>query len=220
VAAWIRSHARPTPTLALSALAAALAAGCGAASTQPPASAAGTSPARSCPAAWRAGWQALANRIGAPVYCPSWLPNPLDGQIGGSSWAGTFVNRRRAYLVSFLVADPVGRQNDEVHVNVRGYPGQTAIPTCEDTLTVHGKTVHPKAPCFADARARKRFGRIVVTEYTANLGADQWHVLYAWRYRGSLYAISEHVTPPYSFEQVVANLDRMMRGLVLVLPAA
>lgn len=204
--------------LAAVAVAAAVAAGCGSASTQPKASAA-TGQTRRCPAAWRAGWQALADRIDAPVYCPSWMPNPLDGRIGGSSWAGTFVSRRRAYLVSFLVSDPVGQQNDEIHVNFRGYPGRTAIPTCEDTLTVQGKTVHPKVPCFADARARKRFGRIVVTEYTANLGADQWHVLYAWRSRGSLYAISEHVTPPYSFDQVVANLDRMMRGLVLVLPS-
>ena len=28
------------------------------------------------------GWQKLANRIHAPVYCPGWLPDPLTGQIG------------------------------------------------------------------------------------------------------------------------------------------
>ena len=28
------------------------------------------------------GWQRLANRIDAPVYCPSWLPDPLVPQIG------------------------------------------------------------------------------------------------------------------------------------------
>ncbi len=34
--------------------------------------------------AHRAGWQQLANRIGADVYCPGWLPDPLIGQIGGT----------------------------------------------------------------------------------------------------------------------------------------
>ena len=29
----------------------------------------------------------------------------------------------------------------EVHVNLRGWPGRTRIPTCEDTLTVHGNAV-------------------------------------------------------------------------------
>jgi hypothetical protein len=36
---------------------------------------------------------------------------------------------------------------------------------------------------------------------------------------GSLYTISEHVAPPLSFSQVVANLKRMINGLVLVRPA-
>ena len=30
------------------------------------------------------GWQRLANRIGADVYCPGWLPDPLTSQIGGT----------------------------------------------------------------------------------------------------------------------------------------
>ena len=33
--------------------------------------------------AYARGWQKLANRIKAPVYCPGWLPDPLQGQIGG-----------------------------------------------------------------------------------------------------------------------------------------
>ena len=36
-----------------------------------------------CPKAWAGGWQKLANKIQAPVYCPGWLPDPLTGQIGG-----------------------------------------------------------------------------------------------------------------------------------------
>lgn len=105
-------------------------------------------------------------------------------------------------------------------MNFRGYPGRTAIPVCEDTLTVNGKTVHPKIPCFADPHGRKQFGTRTVTVYTANQGVDQWHVLYAWREAGSLYTISEHVVLPYSYAQVVGNLDRIMRGLVHLRPAA
>ena len=39
-------------------------------------------------------------------------------------------------------------------------------------------------------------------------------------YRHALYALSEHVVAPYSYAQVLANLDRMMRRLVLVEPNA
>ena len=31
------------------------------------------------------GWQRLANRIDADVYCPGWLPDPLTSQLGGPS---------------------------------------------------------------------------------------------------------------------------------------
>jgi hypothetical protein len=61
---------------------------------------------------------------------------------------------------------------------------------------------------------------VAASVYTANQGADQWHVLYAWRRAGSLYTISEHVAPPFTYSKVVQNLDRMLRGLVLIPPSA
>src|SRR5438128_12692550 len=85
--------------------------------------------ARSCPAAWRGGWQALANRIQAPVYCPTWMPDPLDARIGGRYGNGESVSRDRSYLISFIWREP---GSGEVHVNLRGYPGRTRIPTCSD----------------------------------------------------------------------------------------
>jgi hypothetical protein len=85
---------------------------------------------------------------------------------------------------------------------------------------VDGKITHPKMPCFEDPRGKRRFGSTQVTVYTANQGADQWHVLYAWHRRGSLYTLSEHVAPPYTYAQVLSNLDRMMRGLVLIRPGS
>jgi hypothetical protein len=175
--------------------------------------------APTCPKAWRAGWQKLANDVKAPVYCPSWLPEPLHGKIGPLGSA-KYVGKDRSYLVAFFWLETTPTGGEEVHVNLRGYPGRTKTPVCEDTVVVKKKILHPKIPCFDDARGQKRFGSKKVTVYTANQGADQWHVLYAWRHRGTLYALSEHIAPPYTYKQVRANLDRMMRGLVLVQPSA
>ena len=178
-----------------------------------------TPPAAECPRGWRAGWQKLANEVRAPVYCPSWLPDPLVGKIGPIGSA-KYVSKDRSYLIAFFWLETTPTGGEEVHVNLRAYPGSTKIPTCQDTVVVKGKILHPKMPCFADPRGQKRFGSKRVTVYTANQGSDQWHVLYAWRYRGSLYTLSEHIAPPYTYRQVRANLDRMMRGLVLLKPAA
>jgi hypothetical protein len=173
-----------------------------------------------CAPAERVSWQKLANEIHAPVYCPSWLPSPLDGQFGGRFFNGRSVDPDRSYLVSFVWFERSLGVVNEVHVNLRGYPGTTRIPACEDTLTVAGKTVRKKLPCFSDKRGTKRIGGTTVAVYTANQGADQWHVLYAWRRNGSLYTLSEHVAEPYGVEEVISHLDRMMRRLVLVPPTA
>jgi hypothetical protein len=170
---------------------------------------------RSCPAAWKAGWQRLANRIGAAVYCPTWMPNPLDGRIGGEWDNGVSVGRDRRYLVSFLWHEPPAQ---DVHVNFRGYPGRARIPKCEDVQVVSGKPRRRSIPCFSDPSPARRIGGLLVTPYTVNRDADQWHVLYAWRTRGTLYAVSEHVAPPLTYRRVVANLDRLVRGLVRIEP--
>jgi hypothetical protein len=167
--------------------------------------------APSCPAAWRDGWQKLANRIHATVYCPTWMPDPLDARIGGGYGNGESVGSDRSYLVSFVWMEP---GSGEVHVNFRGYPGKTKIPTCSDLTT------DKPVPCFSDPGGVVVKGDIAARVYTANQGADQWHILYAWRRAGSLYTLSEHVAPPYSYAQVVRNLKRILAGLVLVTPSS
>jgi hypothetical protein len=214
----VRKHLPFVVSGLLAAAALLLAAGCGGRSDSSAAPAAQS--ARSvCPKSWRVGWQKLANEIRAPVYCPAWLPRPLDGRFEGTAFNGQTVDPDRSYLIKFLWFDsglPGGIQ--EVHVNFRGYPGNPRIPICDNSTLVGGKTVHRPSPCFSDPKGKKRFGSTIATFYTSNQGADQWHLLYAWHYRGALYSLSEHVTAPYTYKQVVANLDRMMRGLVLVSP--
>ena len=204
----------PLPALALVAL---VAAACATSYARPDAEQA-VQPAKRCPAAWVAGYRALARRVHAPVYCPTWLPQPLSGEIGSEFAPQAYVNRDRSYLVSFLWFEKAPSAPYEVHVNLRGYPGRTAVPMCPDTLTAAGKTVHPNVPCFADPHGQVRVAGRTATVYTANQGIDNWHVVYAWHYHGSLYAISQHVAPPFTFDKVLANLDRMLRGLVLVKP--
>ncbi len=206
--------------LALIAAFAAALTGCGGESSS-------SSPARdtaavSCPKTWKAGWQRLADDVGAPVYCPTWMPEPLDATIGGQYKNGRWADKKdNSYLVSFVWVDRDAGVSREVHVNFRGYFGRTAIPTCESTHTVKGKTVRKPVPCFADPQPKKRvLGDVRATVYTVNQGIDEWHVLYAWERNGSLYTVSQHVVAPYSYKRVIGNLDRVARGLVMLQPTA
>jgi hypothetical protein len=173
-------------------------------------------PKAACPAAWAAGWQKLADRIDAPVYCPTWMPNPLNAQIGGQYQDIYSIGKDRSYLVSFLEHGDL--DSGDVHVNFRGYPGRTTIPTCQ-TIALEGtKTLHGVTPCFADPHGTAKAPGITATVYRVNQDADQWHVLLAWRYNHSLYTVSEHVIPPYTYEQVLKNLGVLLKSLVLVRP--
>jgi hypothetical protein len=171
-----------------------------------------------CPAAFKPEWQRLANRVGVPVYCPSWMPSPLDADIGGQ-WNsdGPSISRDRSYLVGFLWHEA---GSGDVHVNFRGYPGRTRIPRCIDVQTSGGRTRRRSIPCFSDPRGTRRVGDLDVTVYTVSRDADQWHVTYLWRRAGTLYTVSEHVAPPLTFRRVMANLDRIVGGLELIRPTS
>lgn len=166
--------------------------------------------AATCPAAWKPGWQKLADDVGMRVYCPTWMPSPIDAEIGGQ-WNsdGVAVGKDRSYLAGFLWHEA---GSGDVHVNFRGYPGRTAVPRCLDRKR--------SIPCFSDPRGTRRIGDKQVTVYTVSRDADQWHVTYLWRRQGTLYTVSEHVAPPLTFRKVVANLDRLVGGLELIEPAA
>jgi hypothetical protein len=190
-------------------------AGIAAAALVTAASAGGAAPP-ACPAAWQAGWQKLANRIQAPVYCPAWMPNPLDAQIGGEYEDIYSVDKDRSYLVSFLYHGDQG--SGDVHVNFRAYPDRTAVPRCKTIVLTGKKTLRGTTPCFDDPAGTKTARGVTATVYRVNQDADQWHVLLAWRHEGSLYTVSEHVIKPYTYRQVVKNLDRLLASLVLVRP--
>ncbi|HET8606488.1 MAG TPA: hypothetical protein VFL66_05595, partial [Gaiellaceae bacterium] len=98
-----------------------------------------------------ASWQKLANKIDAAVYCPNWLPDPLIPQIGGRWNNIDSVSKDRSYLESFVWQDTDGPNlSGELHINLRGYPGRTTIPTCHDVLFGGGKPKNIEVPCFSD----------------------------------------------------------------------
>jgi len=174
--------------------------------------AAAPDPAASCK--YRAGWQKLANKIDAPVYCPGWLPDPLTSELGGRWNNINSVDKDRSYLMSFVWQETGGgAAGGELHVNLRGYPGRTAIPKC-----TRGGKDKQLIPCFADARGTIRENGIRATMYTVNQDADQWHVLLAWRHQGSLYTLSEHVAAPLTYSKVVSYLKHELRSLVRIEP--
>ena len=158
-----------------------------------------------CPPEWRSGWQRLADRIQAAVYCPDWVPPPLTAELEGRWHAMDSVLKDRSYLMGFLWYEP---NVAETHVNFRGYPGRTSIPTCDGR------------PCFNDPGEKKQIAGFNIQVYNVNRGADTWHVLYAWKSSGSLYSVSQHVVPALglSYGVVTSNLDRIMRGLVRIDP--
>jgi len=162
----------------------------------------------------RGGWQKLANRIKAPVYCPAWLPDPLIGQIGGRWNNINSVSKDRSYLESFVWQETGGgAAGGELHVNLRAYPGRTAIPTCRT-----GGVDSQNVPCFADPGRIISANGIAARLYTVNQDADEWHALLLWRAHGNLYTLSEHVAPPLTFDHVVRYLKHELGSLVLIKP--
>jgi hypothetical protein len=207
---------RTAPLLAACAALALAASGCG--SSTPPRASKAAAKATAC--RWQAGWQRLANRIGAAVFCPNWLPDPLTGQIGGRWNNIDSVDPDRSYLEGFVWQETgPGAAGGELHVNLRGYPGTTKIPTCQDTILGGPRVRHVDIPCFADPQPPTNVSGYRVTEYRVNQGADQWHVLYAWNDHGSLYTASEHVAPPVSFAKAKLYLAKILRNLVRIEPA-
>jgi hypothetical protein len=192
-----------------------LAAGCGRGAAAPAASSGTPAAPAKAGCAHPAGWRALANRIGADVYCPGWLPDPLTSQIGGPSNNIDAVDPDRSYLESFIWQDTdTPNISGEIHVILRGYPGRTAIPTCLEGLKNETPT-----PCFAGPHGHVASNGIRATVYTVNQDADAWHLLLAWHHKGGLYTLSEHLAAPLTFKKVMAYLKHELRALVLVAPS-
>ena len=122
------------------------------------------------------------------------MPNPLDAKIGGQYIDINSVDKDKSYLISFLEHGDAG--SGDVHVNFRGYPGHTAIPRCTTVIPNGTKTIRGKTRVLRGRVGRRTAPGIKATVYRVNQDADQWHILLAWKHKGSLYTVSEHVIKP------------------------
>lgn len=114
------------------------------------------------------------------------MPSPLDARIRGHTLNS--VSPDRSYAEGFAWQE----HDEEVHLNLRGYPGVTKIPRCREDELQAGKLVVTSVPCFAEPLpAHKNAPGIDATVYTVNQGADMWHLAYVWRHNGSLYLADE-----------------------------
>jgi hypothetical protein len=189
-----------------------LASGCGE-TKKAEAAAPAAAPKPTC--AYRSGWQKLADKVGVPVYCPGWLPDPLTSQIGGRWNNIDSVSKDRSWLQSFVWQETGGgAAGGELHVNLRGYPGRSQIPTCRT-----GGSDSRNVPCFRDPGQTITRNGITAQLYRVNEDADAWHALLLWRKNGTLYTLSEHVAPPLTFNHVMRYLKRELASLVVVRPA-
>jgi hypothetical protein len=174
--------------------------------------AAASTPAPKPHCAHPAGWQKLASRVDAAVYCPGWLPDPLTDQIGGEWNNINSVSKDRSYLESFVWQE-TGGGSGELHVNLRAYPGVTKIPTCRT-----GGADSENVPCFAQPKGWVSANGIRARLYTVNQDADLWHLALLWRRDGNLYTLSEHVAPPLTYQHVLRYLKQELAALVRITP--
>ena len=173
-----------------------------------------TATATACPAAYAASWQRFATRVGMPVPCPSYLPDPLTAQLGGQFNTANEPGRR-SWELGFVEVDP--GFTGLLHVVLAGYaPG--VRPICPDLVRSRGKVRTIDRPCFGGPFGTATLAGRHVTWYGHNRGSHTGHVAAVWQQDGRTYAASMHVYAPLTRRTTQAQLVRIVDGLVMVDP--
>jgi hypothetical protein len=167
--------------------------------------AAGSKPAPKpnvCPKTWAASWQTWADRVGMTIYCPGWLPSPIDGVIHGQ-WNTARVPDKQ-WQLGFAWLE----NGDLVHIVFEGYPPGTFPPMCEGQ------------PCFGGREPKTEdIAGHTVTWYDHNLASHTGHIAAVFHSLGNIYVISIHVAVPVSTPAVAkSDLRHVIRSLAPVKP--
>ena len=160
----------------------------------------GPPPAVSCPAAWADDWRQWSARVGMAVWCPSWLPSPIDGVIGGQF--NTAASPGRVWQLGFVYRE-VGFA-ELIHVVFEGYPPDRWPRRCGD------------GPCFGGEQGGETIAGHRVTWYRHNKGSSSAHVAGVFRDGGNVYVVSMHIWQPRDAEQTKQIVRRMIAELVRV----
>jgi hypothetical protein len=152
-----------------------------------------------CPEEWKEQYEAWSRRVGMTVYCPTWMPGPLEGEI--SRDYAVRVPARNGWQLGWAWLE----FGDLVHVVFEGYRAKDFPPTCE------GK------PCFAGRAGTSRVGRFRVVWYLKNRASHTGHVAAIVPQGKDVYVYSMHVAPPSgTVAKTEANLKHVIRDLVPV----
>ena len=138
-----------------------------------------------CAKAWKAGWQTWTDKVGMPVWCPGWMPSPIDAIIHGQ-WNTARIEQHQWQLGYAWL-----EEGQLVHVVFEGYPAGTFPPRCEGV------------PCFGGEEAgSERVGGHVVHWYDHNHSSHSGHIAGIFRSGTDTYVVSIHVASPVSTKAI------------------
>lgn len=146
----------------------------------------GSGQAPGCSATWKAGWQRWTDKVRMPVWCPGWMPAPIDAIIHGQ-WNTAEVEHHQWQLGYAWL-----EQGQLIHVIFEGYPPSTFPPTCEGNV-----------PCFGGEEATAtRIAGHTVHWYDHNHASHTGHVAAVFQSNGNTYVVSIHVVSPISTKAI------------------
>jgi hypothetical protein len=163
-----------------------------------------SSPETGCSKTWAAGWQKWADRVRMPVWCPGWMPSPIDAIIHGQ-WNTAQVEQHQWQLGYAWL-----EQGQLVHVIFEGYPHGTFPPTCEGGV-----------PCFGGEEAKSvTIAGHVVHWYDHNQASHSGHIAAVFSSGGNTYVVSIHIVTPVSTKAIAKrDLRHIVESSSLLKPA-
>lgn len=161
-----------------------------------------SSPAPACPKEWKADWQAWADKVGMTVWCPTYLPSPIDGRIGPENEYNTARSPGRHWQLGYVWRDE--DFSGLVHVVFEGMPEKLWPPRCGGMM------------CFAGPSGRSTIAGHDVRWYSHNMGSSSGHIAAVFHDEDNAYIVSMHVFGTVDAAKTRAMVQQMVAGLVAV----
>ena len=158
--------------------------------------------AASCPKQWAADWQDWADKVGMTVWCPTWLPSPIDGRIGPQNEYNTARSPGRHWQLGYVWRDE--DFSGLVHVVFEGMPESMWPPRCAGMM------------CFAGPAGSSTVAGHKVRWYDHNMGSSSGHVAAVFHDDGNAYIVSMHVFGTVDKQQTQEMVRKIVAGLVAV----
>ncbi len=138
-----------------------------------------------------------------PVWCPGWMPSPIDAIIHGQ-WNTAQVEQHQWQLGYAWL-----EEGQLVHVVFEGYPPGTFPPNCEGV------------PCFGgEEPGTENVAGHVVHWYDHNHASHSGHIAAVFKSGSNTYVVSIHVASPVSTKAIAKrDLRHIIRSSSLLKPS-